>query len=116
MAELLLLDTEWANDACRELVSLALVNSDGSKRFYAERDPLPGAPSPFVLSVVYPLLERGDSAIPDEAFAEKLRAFVASFDNPRIHFDLQIDKVQLAEALSGLGESNVVVLFFMSRC
>jgi len=100
---LLFLDTEWATDAGRELVSLALVNADGSKRFYAERDPLPEVASSFVRQFVYPLLERGDTALPDRVFTERLRAFVASFDNPRIHFDGRIDQVQLNQALAGFG-------------
>lgn len=106
MPDELFLDTEWANDACRELVSLALVNADGSRRFYAERDPLPGAPSSFVRTIVYPLLERGAAAVPDHIFAHRLREFIASFDNPRIHFDGQLDKVQLMQALSCFGRSK----------
>jgi len=103
MNDLLFLDTEWATDATRELVSLALVNEDGSRRFYAERDPLPGVASSFVRSTVYPLLERGDTALPDPVFTERLRAFVASFYNPQIYFDGRIDMVQLDHALSGFG-------------
>lgn len=87
MSKLLFLDTEWNNDAVRELVSLALVNADATRHFYAERTPRPGAPSSFVSTVVYPLLDGGDEALSDEDFGEQLRAFVASFDHPRIHFD-----------------------------
>ncbi len=103
MADLLFLDTEWNNDAVRELVSLALVNTDGTQCFYAERAPRPGAPSSFVSKVVYPLLGDGDAALSDESFGEQLRGFVASFDHPRIHFDGAIDKRQLARALTGFG-------------
>lgn len=103
MADLLFLDTEWNNDAVRELVSLALVSADATQCFYAERAPRPGAPSSFVSKVVYPLLDGGDAALSDESFGEQLRAFVASFDHPRIHFDGAIDKRQLARALTGFG-------------
>ncbi len=103
MADLLFLDTEWNNDAVRELVSLALVNVDATRCFYAERAPRPGAPSSFVSKVVYPLLDGGDAALSDENFGEQLRVFVASFDHPRIHFDGAIDKRQLARALTGFG-------------
>lgn len=106
MSELLFLDTEWATDAGRELVSLALVNADGSKRFYAERDPLPEVASSFARQFVYPLLGRSDTALPDRVFTERLRAFVASCDNPRIHFDSQIDVVQLNQALAGFGDDK----------
>jgi len=43
----LFLDTEWNNDAARELVSIALVSEDGTKEFYSERDPLPEPPASF---------------------------------------------------------------------
>lgn len=103
MSDLLFLDTEWATDAMRELVSLALVNADGTKRFYAERDPLPEVASTFVRTTVYPLLSRGDDACPDYEFTQRLREFVASGNNPRIHFDAMLDKVQLNHALAQFG-------------
>jgi hypothetical protein len=103
MSELLFLDTEWATDEVRELVSLALVNADSSRSFYAERKPLPSITSTFVQSRVYPLLEGENAALTDDAFGTKLRAFVASCGAPHIHFDLQIDKVQLAQALRSFG-------------
>lgn len=105
MTELLFLDTEWATDAGRELVSLALVNADGSRRFYAERDPLPAVASSFVRKFVYSLLERGDAALPDRLFTERLRAFVASCNIPRIHFDVLSDKVLLGQAMSEWGKN-----------
>lgn len=84
----LFLDTEWADDDGRELVSLALVNggsyglltNDSAESFYAERDPLP-LPNEFVRSVVYPRLDRGDSAMPDMAFSRALGAYIASCVN-----------------------------------
>jgi len=72
---LLFVDTEWADAQARDLVSLALVSEDGRFEFYAERDPLPSSPTEFVRGVVYPLLSRGERALPDEAFTRELRAF-----------------------------------------
>ncbi len=77
----LFLDTEWANDATRELVSLSITNADGSLTFYAERDPLPGVPSTFAAKVVYPLLERGRVALPDVEFGRALRSYIKVFHN-----------------------------------
>lgn len=105
MSGLLFFDTEWATDAGRELVSLALVNADGSRCFYAERDPLPAVASTFVQHTVYPLLERGEVALPDRLFTERLRAFVTVCDNPRIHFDALLDKVLLGQAMSEWGRN-----------
>jgi hypothetical protein len=104
MSELLFLDTEWANDS-RDLVSLALVNVDGSQCLYLERDPLPVNPSAFARDVVYPLLERGIAARPDPAFTEALRGFVAASATPRIHFDSLWDKVLLGQAMSQWGRN-----------
>jgi hypothetical protein len=103
VSDLLFLDTEWATDAMRELVSLALVSANGTKRFYAERDPLPEVASTFVRTTVYPLLSRGDDACPDYEFTQRLREFVASGNNPRIHFDAMLDKVQLNHTLAQFG-------------
>lgn len=103
----LFLDTEWANDASRELVSLALVSQDGAHRFYAERDPLPGAPSSFVRSVVYPLLERGDAAVIDSEIARQLRAFLCQFAEPPIVlYDAVLDCRMLTHALHGFGRAE----------
>lgn len=113
MSELLFLDTEWATDAGRELVSLALVNADGCRRFYAERDPLPVVASSFVRHTVYPLLERGDSALPDHLFTERLRAFVAACNTPRIHFDALLDKVQLGQVMSEWGQNLTGIPMFV---
>ena len=100
----LFLDTEWANDASRELVSLALVSQDGAHRFYAERDPLPGAPSSFVRTVVYPLLERNEVALTDSEFTIKLRAFLCQFaEPPLVLYDALLDRKMLAHAIEGFG-------------
>jgi len=74
---LLFVDTEFADVHARELVSLALVSADGAFEFYAERDPLPASPTDFVRSVVYPRLDRGVRALPDEQFTPQLQNFLA---------------------------------------
>ncbi len=83
------LDTEWADDDGRQLVSLALVpggsyglfTGAAVAPFYAERDPLP-TPNAFVKSTVYPLLERGSFARTDEAFSRSLRAYILDAGHP----------------------------------
>jgi len=104
MTDNLFLDTEWNNDAVRELVSLALIHEDGVRRFYAERLPRPEGPSSFVRTVVYPLLE--GPALPDQEFGGQLRTFIALFDRPCVHFDGAVDKGQLVRALTGFGTWN----------
>jgi hypothetical protein len=59
------LDVKWADVLASELVSMALVSLDEQHVFYAERDPLLKKPTPWVRTVVYPLLERGASAMRD---------------------------------------------------
>lgn len=101
MPDNLFLDTEWNNDVARELVSLALIPEDGERHFYAERSPRPEGPSSFVRSVVYPLLT--GPVLSDPEFGAQLRAFIASFDHPCVHFDGAIDQRQLTWALTGFG-------------
>lgn len=101
MATYLFLDTEWADLAGDELVSLALISADGRLRFYAEREPLPPEPTRFVEESVYPLLERGPVALPDAAFTEALRSFVGSVPDPLVVFDYAHDGTMLEMALRG---------------
>lgn len=103
----LFVDVEWQNEVTRELVSLALISQDGRYRFYAERDPLPDAPSSFVHEVVYPLLNRGSAAIPDRAFTANLRAFLEQFDTPYVLADDHLDFTLLSHALSGFGQPDL---------
>ncbi|MGO4505260.1 hypothetical protein [Dyella sp. 2YAF14] len=84
-------------------MSLAITNSDGTLRFYAERDPLPSVPSSFVAKVVYPLLARGPAALADAEFGIALRAYLGRFDAPVVLFDAPLDRTQLMRALSGFG-------------
>ena len=72
---ILFIDTEWADVLANELVSLALVSDCGRYEFYAEREPLPTAGNEFVRDIVYPLLDRGDLAIPDAEFTRSLHSF-----------------------------------------
>jgi len=97
----LFLDCEWADAQASELVSLALVPEDPAlPEFYAERASLPANATPFVKSVVYPLLNRGRAAMDDLAIATALRRYLASFNDPIIMHDTTIDLVLLGEALS----------------
>lgn len=103
----LFVDAEWQNEATYELVSLALISQDRRHRFYAERDPLPDAPSSFVREVVYPLLERGSAALADAEFATQLCAFLAQFENPIVLGDDQRDFSLLTHALNSFGQPSV---------
>lgn len=98
----LYLDCEWADVLASELVSIALVSADEQHSFYAERDPLPTDPVPWVRSVVYPLLERGDAALDDSTLTHRLRDFLASLSNPRIHYDSGHDRALCQYVIDGL--------------
>jgi hypothetical protein len=94
---MLFLDTEWADELATELVSLALIGHDEQYVFYAERHPLPDKPMDFVRSVVYPLLQRGESAMPDFSFAARLQTFIeevtlATDERPTIAYDYSADR------------------------
>ena len=97
----LFLDTEWADPAGSELVSLALVSEDGIHRFYAERDPLPDVATDFVRSVVYPLLERGQWRMRDQAMTTGLRAFLAAVADPIVVADYPNDLALLQYVVAG---------------
>ena len=105
MATYLFLDTEWADLVGDELVSLALISEDGRRRFYAERNPLPPDPTPFVKEFVYPLLDGGAAALSDQVFTDALREFVDSVPNPLVLFDYAHDGAMFDMALRGLGKS-----------
>lgn len=103
-------DTEWADVLASELVSLALVSECGRFEFYAERDPLPAAPTDFVRSVVYPLLDRGPHACSDAEFTRRLHAFfetvagVAKHGRVTVAYDHHNDLDLLNHALDGFEE------------
>lgn len=107
----LFLDSEWANDALRELVSLALVSEDGEHVFYAERDPLPGMPSSFVSKTVYPLLERGAAAMRDEVMTHLLRNFLEPLGDCEIFADAPLDFSMLSRVWNGLDRTPPKPLF-----
>jgi hypothetical protein len=88
----LFLDVEWADVLASELVSMALVSLDGQHVFYAERDPLPQEPTPWVRTVVYPLLERGEAAMDDAAMTRRLRKFLAGIPALSICYDSGHDR------------------------
>ncbi len=98
---LLFLDCEWADVVEAELVSIALVSEDGSRFFYAESERLP-APAPlFVQQSVYPLLERGASAMSGLALVRALRDFVGATSNPLVIADYPLDFELFRSALYG---------------
>lgn len=97
----LFLDSEWANDALRELVSLALVSEDGEHVFYAERDPLPTMPSSFVRETVYPLLNRGQAAMTDIVMTDALRNFLEPMGACEIFADAPLDFSMLSRTWNG---------------
>ena len=99
----LFLDCEWADADGAELVSLALVSADGQHRFYAERDPLPSNPTTFVARYVYPLLDRGPSALGDEQFSMALRTFLLERIDCPVLFDCRSDGDLLTHAFAGFG-------------
>jgi len=100
----LFLDVEWADVLASELVSIALVSDDGEHQFYGERDPLPTEPSPWVASVVYPLLERGASAMNDAALTRGLREFLTTIAEPWIYYDSGHDRGLCQFVIDGMDE------------
>ncbi|MCH3788414.1 hypothetical protein LZB33_09320, partial [Campylobacter jejuni] len=65
-------------------MSIALISEDGASTFYAERDPLPLAPTEFVKTTVYPLLQRGFHALSDPSLAQALFAFFMGQQSPHV--------------------------------
>lgn len=88
----LILDTEFADAEATEWVSVGLVPLDaGLPSFYVERKVLPDA-TEFVRTVVYPLLDRGDLAMPDSMAADALRRYLNRLPPPvTIAFDASVD-------------------------
>ena len=103
---MLFLDCEWADVLASELVSIGLVSADECHAFYAERDPLPAEPMPFVRAAVYPLLERGERAMPDDQLSSRLRTFLAAIPNPSIVYDSPHDRALCQFVLDGLDEAE----------
>ena len=104
----LFLDCEWADVLASELVSIGLVSADQRHTFYAERDPLPADPLPFVRVAVYPLLERGKVAMPDTQLTLRLRMFLMAIPNPSIVYDSAHDRALCQYVLDGLDEPEPV--------
>jgi len=99
----LFLDTEWADAAGAELVSLALISEDGRHHFYAECAKLPAAPTPFVAETVYPRLERGRAALEATVLREELRSFLGTFESAYVLADYPNDIRLLRAVLTGDG-------------
>lgn len=100
----LFLDVEWADVLASELVSIALVSFDGQSVFYAERDPLPEEPTPWVKTVVYPLLERGACAMNDATLTRRLREFLVTIAEPSIYYDSGHDRGLCQFVIDGMDE------------
>lgn len=100
------LDTEWADVTGSELVSLALVDENGDRHFYAERASLPEGPTDFVRQCVYPLLDRGKAAMSDVALTTELRAFLSESETPAVIADFPNDLQLLRYALDGFELSD----------
>lgn len=107
MPTYLFLDTEWADPQGQELVSLALVSEDGLQEFYAEIDPLPAVATEFVREAVYPLLDRGGVALSKIDFTTRLRAFLASVQEPCLLADYPNDLLLVKAALAGFDLDDV---------
>lgn len=97
----LFLDTEFADQEAKELVSLALVSEDGEKQFYAEREPRPVEATWFVQRYVYPLLDGGSAAMDAATFTKELRAFLLSIEGPHVIYDFPDDLRLLRYAIHG---------------
>jgi len=100
----LFLDCEWADVLASQLVSIGLVSADLRHTFYAERDPLPADPMPFVRVAVYPLLERGEAAMSDALLTLRLRTFLATVPKPSIGYDSPHDRSLCQFVLDGMDE------------
>lgn len=100
----LFLDCEWADVLASQLVSISLVSADLRYTFYAERDPLPADPMPFVRVAVYPLLERGEAAMPDALLTRRLRTLLAAIPSPSIIYDSPHDRALCQFVLDGMDE------------
>lgn len=99
----LFLDTEWADAAGAELVSLALISEDGRHAFYAKCAELPAAPTSFVAETVYPRLERGRAALEASKLREELRTFLGKFGSAYVLADYPNDIRLLRATLTGDG-------------
>ncbi|MEN5208086.1 hypothetical protein ABE493_08190 [Stenotrophomonas terrae] len=81
-------------------MSIALISEDGTSTFYAERDPLPSAPTQFVATTVYPLLQRGSYALTDDALSGALLAFLKDQSSPHVIADYPNDLQLFRQILS----------------
>ncbi|UNK49909.1 3'-5' exoribonuclease [Lysobacter sp. S4-A87] len=88
-------------------MNIALISEDGSQVFYAERDPLPEEPTDFVRQVVYPLLDRGEVAMPDAVMTTALRKFIAGTREPYVLADYPNDLKLLRHVIAGFDDLGV---------
>ncbi len=98
MQQVIFIDTEFADIEANEWISIGFAPFDAEREtFYVERKVLPVA-TEFVREVVYPLLQRDQSAMPDEMAADAVRRYLNAFPQPVvIAFDHSVDwKVLIA--------------------
>ncbi len=81
------LDAEWADILGSELISIALLTKSGVDYLYAEREILSPRRTHFVCSVVYLLLDRDKSVLPDQAMTTCARGFLNFASAPKIFAD-----------------------------
>ncbi len=92
MNNLIFIDTEFADVEANEWVSIGLAPFDADRAsFYVERKVLPVA-TEFVREVVYPLLQRDQSAMPDAMASDAVRRYLNGFPQPvAIAYDHDVD-------------------------
>ncbi|WP_394002614.1 hypothetical protein ACF3M1_16835 [Luteimonas sp. WGS1318] len=95
------LDTEWADEAATELVSLGMVTEIGGHEWYGEVDPLPSNPKKFAEEEVYSLLERGSAAHSLDELAMHAADFLMQIDSPAVLADHANDLRLLMNLLKG---------------
>lgn len=92
MNNLIFIDTEFADVEANEWVSIGFAPLDAKREaLYVERKVLPVA-TEFVRQVVYPLLQRDQSAMPDAMASNAVRRYLNGFHQPvAIAFDHAVD-------------------------
>lgn len=110
------IDTEFTDLSPEaRLLSLGAVTETGDE-FYCELLPVrEGECSPFVRSIVLPLLEGGDSACPPADFAERLATWLGRYRSPCLLSDSDWDIYVVRRALTGNAMRMPGLLRFATR-
>lgn len=93
------LDTEWADDAGRDLLSIAMVSADGRRELYIEVESIPANPKVFAVEVVIPLLDRGTTMQSVTDIGKTVFEFISNFRSLAILSDHRNDLRILRELL-----------------